>query len=244
VKRDRWGRRRARPERVDSAPRLLLLPAFAAPLVLVAGWNYAAAAQAGHYDSIRDTLSELASIGATHREVMTWAFVVLGASHLGTAALLRPAGHRGRILQAVGGLATIAVAIFPVSDESDGYAHAVAATVAFVALALWPAFAARTDGPPILRPRVMRAASIVLALLVAWFAVALALGNLVGLAERVAALSEALWPLVVAWLVREWGGGGGTPPPEHPSDLPDPEDEQPRDPAPTEPEPEPARSSR
>ncbi len=243
----RWGRRPARRERVDSAPRLLLLPAFAAPVALVAGWNYAAAAQSGHYDSLRDTLSELAGYGATHREVMTWAFVVLGASHLGTASLLRPAGHRGRVLQAVGGLATLAVAIFPVSDESDGYAHGVAATVAFVALALWPAFAARTDGPPVLRPRVMRAASIVLGLLVAWFAVSLALGDLVGLAERVAALSEALWPLVVAWLVREWGGGGGTPPPEHPSDLPDPSDEQPRDdddPAPTEPEQEPARSSR
>jgi hypothetical membrane protein len=250
VKRDRWSRRRARDERVDSAPRLLLLPAFAAPLALVAGWNYAAAAQPGHFDSFRGTLSELASVGATHREVMTWAFVVLGASHLGTAALLRPAARRGRLLQAVGGLATIAVAIFPISEESDGYAHAVAATIAFVSLALWPAFAARTDGPPVLRPRVMRTASIVLGLLVAWFAVALALGNLVGLAERVAALSEALWPLVVGWLVREWGGGGGTPPAEDPSDLPDPTDEQPRDegpgdePAPTGPEPEPAPLSR
>ena len=220
-------RRRERHERVDSAPRLLLLPAFAAPLALVAGWNYAAAAQSGRYDSLHDTLSELASYGATHREVMTWAFVVLGAAHLGTAALLRPAASRGRMLQALGGLATIAVALFPTSDESDGYAHATAATIAFVSLALWPAFGARSDGPPVLRPRVMRTASIVLGLLVAWFVVALALGNLVGLAERVAALSEALWPLVVAWLVREWGGGGGTPPPEQPSDLPDPSDEQP-----------------
>jgi hypothetical protein len=75
----------------------------------------------------------------------------------------------------------------------------------------------------------MRAASVVLGLFVAWFVVALAVGNLVGLAERVAALGEALWPLVVAWLVREWGGGGGTPPPEQPSDLPDPQDEQQRD---------------
>lgn len=261
--------RRERVDRVDSAPRLLLLPAFLAPLSLVAGWNYAAAAQPGRYDSLRDTLSELAARGSTHREVMTAAFVVLGASHIGTAALLRPAAGRGRVLQAVGGLATIAVALFPTSDESDGYAHAVAATIAFASLALWPAFGARPDGPPVLRPRVMRAASIVLALLVAWFVVALALGNLVGLAERAAALGEALWPLAVAWLVREWGGGGGTPPPERPSDLPDPQDERPRDdvpsdnapdgdapddipdddisdedPAPVEPEPEPAPSRR
>jgi hypothetical membrane protein len=251
--------RRERVDRVDSAPRLLLLPAFLAPLALVAGWNYAAAAQSGHYDSLHDTLSELAAIGSTHREVMTVAFVVLGISHVGTALLLRPAAQRGRVLQAVGGFATIAVALFPTSDESDGYAHATAAAIAFVSLALWPAFGARRDGPPVLRPTVMRAASVVLGLFVAWFVVALAVGNLVGLAERVAALGEALWPLVVAWLVREWGGGGGTPPPERPSDLPDPQDEQPRGdggstggppdgptdgPAPVEPESEPARSTR
>jgi hypothetical protein len=50
---------------------------------------------------------------------------------------------------------------------------------------------------------------------------------LVGLTERVAALAEALCPLVIAWLVRESDGGGGNPPLEEPAAPPAPEDEQP-----------------
>jgi hypothetical membrane protein len=208
---------------------LVLLPATLAPIVLVGGWNLASSAQTESYDGFRDSLSSLAALGADHRGIMTWAFVLLGLAHLGTALLLRIAARPGRLLQALGGLATIAVALLPLSSESDGIGHAVAATVAFVALALWPAFAARSDGAPVLRPRAMRTATAVLLALVIWFAVALALGNLVGLAERVAALAEAIWPLVVAWMVREWGGGGGTPPTEPPTESPEPDDERPLD---------------
>lgn len=211
------------------ASALVLLPAALAPIVLVGGWNLASSAQTDSYDGLRDSLSALAALGAEHRGIMTWAFVLLGLAHLGTALLLRVAARPGRLLQALGGVATIAVALLPLSSESDGVGHAVAATVAFVALALWPAFGARSDGPPVLRPRPMRTASVVLVLLVIWFAVALVLGNLVGLAERVAALAEALWPLVVAWMVREWGGGGGTPPTDPPAESPEPDDERPLD---------------
>jgi hypothetical membrane protein len=211
----------------NRASTLVLLPAAVAPLVLVGGWSLAASAQSGDYNGFRDTLSSLAALGVSHRGIMTWTFVLLGLAHLGTAALLRVAARPGRVLQALGGLATIAVALLPLSSESEGYGHAAAATVAFVALALWAAFAARSDGPPVLRPAAMRTASVVLALLVGWFGVALVVGHLVGLAERVAALAEALWPLVVAWMVREWGGGSGTPRSDPPVDPPVPEDEFP-----------------
>jgi hypothetical membrane protein len=220
-----------RRHRRDGSPpsRLVLVPAALAPLVLVGGWNLAASAQSEDYDGFRDSLSALAALGAAHREIMTSAFVLLGLAYLGTAALLRDVARPGRVLQALGGLATVTVALVPLSSESDGRGHAVAATAAFVALALWPAFGARPEGPPVLRPAVMRTASLVLALLVGCFGVALATGQLVGAAERVAALAEALWPLIVAWMVRESDGGGGTPPVDDPTDTPEPDSERPPD---------------
>jgi hypothetical membrane protein len=227
VKKRRSGKR-GRPS--DHTPGLVLLPAFLAPLVLVGGWNLAAGAQPDEYSSLRDSLSSLAAAGAPHREIMTWTLVLLGLAHLGTAALLRAVAPLGRAVHALGGLATIGVALLPLSEESDGVGHAIVATVAFVALAVWPALGMQRDGPPVLRPWSMRTASVVLSLLAATFAVSLVLGELVGLTERVAATAEALWPLVVAWMVREWGGGGGLPPPEDPPELPEPDDdEKPRD---------------
>lgn len=218
----------------DSPSNLVLLPALLAPVVLVGGWNLAASAQTDGFDSLRQSLSALAALGASHREIMTWTFVLLGACHVGTALLLRAAPGRGRAVLAVGGLATAAVALVPLSEESDGLAHGVVAAVAFGALALWPVLASREDGPRVLRARTQRLAAAVLGGLVAWFVVALSLDVLVGLAERSAALAQALWPLLVAWLVREWGGGGGTPPPQEPPEVPD-EPETPREPQQPEP---------
>lgn len=218
----------------DSTSGLVLLPAVLAPIVLVGGWNLAASAQTDGFDSLRQSLSSLAALGASHREIMTWTFVLLGACHVGTAALLRSAAGRGRAVLAVGGIATAAVAAVPFSDERDGLAHTVVAAVAFGALALWPLLAAREDGPRVLRARTQRLAAAVLGGLVLWFVVALSVDVLVGLAERAAALAQALWPLAVAWLVREWGGGGGTPPPDEPPEVPD-EPETPREPEQPEP---------
>jgi len=127
------------------------------------------------------------------------------------------------------GLAITSLAFLPEAKESGDTAHFLAATIAFSALALWPAFAAINDGPPVLTPAVMRSASGVLVLLVGLFAVALAVDQFAGLAERVAAVAEALWPLIVAWMAREWDGGGGTPPEEPPDYSPEPEDERPAD---------------
>jgi hypothetical membrane protein len=228
-------RRRTAP---DSASRVVLVPALIAPLVLVGGWNLGASAQPDDYDSLRDSLSDLAALGASHRGIMTGALIVLGLAHVATALLIRLPARNGRIVQAVGGIATVAVALQPLSSESDGVGHAVAATIAFVALALWPAFGVRDDGPPVLHARPMRTAAVVLSLGVIWFGVALALGSLVGLAERVAALAEALWPLIVAWMVREWGGGGGTRHIEAPPEVPAPDAPAPESPEPGTPEPE------
>ena len=78
--------------------------------------------------------------------------------------------------------------------------HAAAAVVAFIVLAAWPAVGGRR-GPGLpwgLRAGVSAGASAALFGLLGWFYVELGTGGLqVGLAERVAAGAQALWPLVV-----------------------------------------------
>ncbi len=168
----------------------------AAPILLVGGFTVAAARQPPGYDPVRDTISALAARGATDRWVMTAALAGLGFSYLATAAGLRPGRTAGRVVLAAGGLATVGVATFPQPAHGNSVAHTIAATLAFGALALWPALAAGRSGPRLLAPAASATAVIVMVGLVLWF-VAEIHGGQRGLAERVAAGAEALWPLAV-----------------------------------------------
>jgi hypothetical protein len=95
-------------------------------------------------------------------------------------------------------VATVLVAVFPLPAAGAAAAHAVAAGVAFVALAVWPALARRggRSGPAALRPVVSVAAAMAMLGLVAWFGATLGTGGRVGLTERLAAGAQACWPLV------------------------------------------------
>ncbi len=169
-----------------------------APVLLIGGWTLAAALQPGetHFDSLRDTISALAGHGAAHRWVMTVALLGVGICHCVTALGLRPIANPARVMLAAGGVATVLVAAFPLPRAGSSGAHQLAATAAFACLALWPALS-RVPGsaPQPIPPAVMRAAAVVLVTLVVVFCVALGTGVLVGLAERVAAGAQALWPL-------------------------------------------------
>lgn len=180
----------------------VFLSASAAPLLLIGGWTVAAARQPAGFDPTVDTISALAGLGAADRWLMTLALLGVGIAHLTTAVGLCPAGLNGRVLLGLGGFATMLVAAFPLPVTGSSGAHTMAATVAFVALAAWPALASRraVRGPVpwALRPRPSLVAAAVLLGLVGWFAIALGTGLSVGLAERVAAGAQALWPFVVA----------------------------------------------
>lgn len=173
--------------------------ATAAPVLLIGGWTLAAAAQPVPYDPVVQTISALAGLDAGHRWIMTSGLAGLGGCHLVTALGLRIAGRAGRATLAAGGVATALVAAFPLPRDGAGStAHTVTAAVAFSALALWPALAGRGPaGVPAFRRALGVAASVVLLGLVGWFAVELAVGDRVGLAERVAAAAQALCPLAV-----------------------------------------------
>lgn len=172
-------------------------------MLLVGGWAVAESRQPPGYSPIRDTISALAARGATDRWVMTSALAGLGACHVITAAGLRPARRRGRLVLGLGGVATVLVATFPQPVRGNSVPHTVTATVAFVALGSWPAWAAqkRARAPLLAWPSSV-ASTLALLGLVAWFAVELHGGER-GLAERAAAGAQALWPLAVVVSTRQ-----------------------------------------
>jgi uncharacterized protein DUF998 len=190
-----------------------VLSSTAAPVLLIGGWTLAARLQPGHFDQVSGTISALAGHDARHRWVMTAALAGVGAAHVATALALRPAPLAARWLLATGGVATVAVAAYPL-PAGGGRApeHALAAGVAFVALAAWPTLSLRRRSPgtspdaaaPIpFRPAVALAASGALIATLGWFVAELVQDSgRVGLSERAAAGSQALWPLAAVLLAR------------------------------------------
>ena len=178
-----------------------VLSSAAAPVLLVGGWTVAATLQPGSFDQVTQTISALAARGATDRWVMSLALLCVGACHVITGLALRPAASPGRILLMTGGVATVLVAAFPVpAGGGRSVPHTVAAAVAFIALAAWPALGGRRGPavPWVLRPAACVGASAALLCLLGWFYVELGTGGMqFGLAERVAAGAQALWPFVV-----------------------------------------------
>ncbi len=193
-----------------------LVSSATAPIALIGGWTLAAGRQSGGFDPTRETISELAARGSEDPWVMSTALVAVGVAHVVTAAALRPAGDAGRLVLATGGVATMLVATFPLTTGGGpNAAHSAAATVALGSLAVWPALAGphRRRVPVLLRPAARAAATLALLGALGWFLVELVSdGDRVGLAERTAAGSQALWPLAVvasAWFSRRRAAAGG-----------------------------------
>lgn len=180
---------------------------IAAPIVLIAGFTISASNQQAAYDPWVDTISALAAPTATHAWIMTAALYALGLCHIITALALRPATSLGRLTLAFGGIATLGVAMFPTNATSTPISHMLAAGFAFGALTVWPVFARKRFNAdlPLLQTRICWAATTVLGALVLWFVFELArAGSHVGLAERVVAVSQALWPLLVTNSLRTY----------------------------------------
>jgi hypothetical membrane protein len=187
---------------VKRIPWWALASSGAAPVLLASGLAIAEALQPQGYSPVRDTISALAARGATDRWVMTASLAGLGACHVVTAMGMRPVRIAGRVVLAAGGAATLLVAAFPQPVKGNSVAHTAAATVAFISLGAWPAFAAqRRSSAPLLRRTSSLAATALLLGLVVWFAIEVHGGER-GLAERAAAGAQALWPLAVVVTTR------------------------------------------
>jgi hypothetical protein len=187
-----------------------LVSSIAAPVLLIGGWTVAAGVQPVRFDAVVRTISELAARDTPHRWLMTTALVGVGLSHLVTAYALGPASPAGRLVHGLGGLSTLLVAAFPLpAGGRSSVAHTAAAAVAFVSLAVWPAFAWTRPQVPkrcavaLLGPQACAVATLTLLLALAWFfSEQISNGHRVGLAERVAAGTQAVWPLAVVLAAR------------------------------------------
>ncbi|MGH3813024.1 MAG: DUF998 domain-containing protein [Pseudonocardiaceae bacterium] len=188
-----------------TVPRWTVLSATCAPVLLIGGWQLAAARQAGGFDPVSQTISALAARGATDRWIMTTALVGIGVCHAITAAGLRSAAVPGRLLLAIGGAATVLLAVFPQPVTGDSTAHVAAAVIVFPALSLWPALAARRGATPGLAVWLVAAAGLLGML--GWFGLEFfGDGRRIGLSERVLAGAQALWPLAAVLLARRRPG--------------------------------------
>ena len=189
-----------------------VLSSAAAPVLLVGGWTVAAALQPGSFDQVTGTISALAARGAADRWVMTLAFLGVGACHVITGLALRPAAAPGRLLLVTAGVATVEVAANPVTATGGhgSLPHTAAATAAFLSLAAWPVLGRRREpaAPWALRPAVCAGATGALLALLVWFYLELSTGgSQLGLAERVAAGTQSLWPLAVVLVCYRVGRG-------------------------------------
>ncbi|PWR16233.1 DUF998 domain-containing protein [Micromonospora sicca] len=198
-----------------AVPTWAVVMAGAAPVLLVTGATVAGARQPTGYDPIRDTISELAGQGATDAWIMVGCLVLLGCCYLATAAVLHAAGLPSRFLLAVGGVATIALVAFPRPKVGGSPGHGTVATVAVLALTLWPACSAlwlprgpdaghpaRPEPPWAFRRPVALSVTALLLSLFGWFAFEVTGESRTGLAERVTAVAVALWPLLAVLSAR------------------------------------------
>lgn len=187
-------------EVVRAVPWWGLVSSAAAPVLLTGGWTVAAGLQPRSFNAVTGTISALAAQGAADRWVMTLVFVVVGVCDVVTGLALRPAAAPGRVILIAGGVAGLLVAANPEPASGGSLPHAVWAAAGFAALTAWPAGAWRRAPlvPPGLRPAVSVTAAGVLVGLLAWFATELVTGaGQAGLAERVLAGMQAVWPLAV-----------------------------------------------
>ena len=189
-----------------------LLSSGTAPVLLIGGSAAASALQPTGYDPLSHTISALASDEATDRWLMTWVFAGIGVCYFVTACGLRRVRPAGRVTLLLGGVASIAVALSP----EPGYGgttpqHVVATGIGFTTLAVWPCLAVEegSGAPWPLRRGISVGFTVLVLGSTVWFLIALNGHGEAGVAERVVAGLQAVWPLVVAAGLRYSAGQQG-----------------------------------
>jgi hypothetical membrane protein len=172
---------------------------IAGPVAFVAGWLVNGLRTPG-YDPWQDAISELAREGAPTQAAMTAAFVAFGVLVPVWARVLgRELGRESvQVVVTAAGVATLAVAALPLTREGgqpQDTAHAVAAAVGYLAMALTPLVAA-----PALRGRARTASVLTGALSAAALGATLLVEGPGGL-QRLGLTVVDAWHVVVAALV-------------------------------------------
>jgi hypothetical protein len=178
------------------------------PVVATGGWLVAGAVQPASYSPIRKTVSVLAGHAGTDRWIMTGALFLVGGCQLVTAAGLAGVWVPARIVLAVAGLTSIGIAASPEPARGSSPQHLAWTALGAVALAAWPAFAARRapPRPPILTSSGSAVVTAVFLALLGWLVIQTQGGSDLGLAERLFLSTETCWPFIVAIALRQTMG--------------------------------------
>ena len=114
----------------------------AALVAFAAAYLYAASRTPG-FDVVRTSVSDLGASGTPGRNALGIGLLVVGALLIVTALGLEPADPAGRWTLAFGGLGLWLLASAPAEPATYTLRHTFSSEIAFVLLALWPAFGAR-----------------------------------------------------------------------------------------------------
>ena len=195
-----------------------LLSALAAPVVLLAGYLYAAGRTPG-FDPVAHLFSDLGAANSPTRWWLAATLGLLGACHVVTALGLRPADSAGRWLLGASGTGLWLVAALP--NNTAGHfmvRHTFASAIAFGLFALWPAMSGHLGRPAWpLRRRVGVVVSVLgFVLIEATLFGIVTRSDTGGLRELLLYAATSLWPLVVVLWTRLAGPGTAVPPVRRP----------------------------
>ncbi|MBK8470529.1 MAG: DUF998 domain-containing protein [Actinomycetales bacterium] len=192
-----------------------VLSAVGGPVVLAAGYLYAASLTPG-YQHVRQSLSDLGAHSADTRWLMAAALGLLGVSYIVTAIGLRPADTAGRWLLGAAGVGMISIALIPNNVVGKfTLRHTLGSILTFGLLAMWTAASGHL-GPRVPWP-LRRRVGVVIAV-VALVLIELTLWGLIlssdnnGVREVLLYAVTALWPLVVVLWTKVRGPGWAIPP--------------------------------
>jgi len=188
-----------------------LVTAAGAPAALVAAAIVARDVLTTSYDPLSETLSVLAGRGSG-QGIMTAGFMLSAVCQIATAMGLRVVRLSARLALAIAGCCGLAVAAYPVTVSANESTHLVAAGGGLIALALVPilSMSSASTTPLVCRPRWALTATLVLCALVLWVYYEANHGVFLGLAERLTAVAELAWPLVVVVFARQRHTCSGT----------------------------------
>ena len=194
------------PAQSDVLPRIapwVVLVAAAIPVLLTAAWSVADVLQPRSYSPMRQTVSVLSGYAGTDRWIVTGALYVVGVAYLLTAVGMSGLAAAARVVLLVAGAAAIGIAAFPEPVQGTNRDHAICTAIGAIAIAAWPAIAARQESvlAAVGRRKTFAAIAVSLGLLV-WTAAETRNGAQLGLAERLSSDLQVCWPFVVALMLR------------------------------------------